>query len=226
MTPTLTIGQSAWNTSTGKSVAASWNAGDYIFVLGMVENNDTQNLDLINTPTATGLTFIPLDLDITEDTGSHCWGGSWYAVASGSGSGNISASLPGGVEHFGILVVVASGSGGIGAHTRINDASQTTSVTLGGPNSAVLELIGDWSASSTSGHTYTPSGATDQVAFQDNAGGSHYTVYGATWTNKSAGTASYGVSVSGSAMYTKVIVEVKGTSAPVGLGWIAGINNP
>lgn len=120
-----------------------------------------------------------------------------------------------------MVVVAAAGThSGVGTHLFSNGSPLTIPMTLQGPNSAVVEVIGDWSVGSTSGHTYTPSGATDQVA---TAVTSRYTVYGATWTNQSAGSTSYGVSVTPSAgPYNKVIVEIKGVSGPAGLQWVSG----
>lgn len=208
MTPTLTVSQSTWNaTTTPRTATASWGAGDLVIVLGLMGDNST-NCQLL-TPTATGLTFAGIDPDPNgSGTGTNCWAGSWSATAASAGSGSISVARNSNNTDFGFVVVVASGHGGLGAHVKAEDTALTTSLTLAGPDSAVLFAAGDWGAGATTGHAYTPTGATDQVATLVTG---IYTVYCATWTGQAAGTRSYGLSGITSGPYSKLLVEIKGT---------------
>lgn len=208
MTPTLAVSVTSFNNAiTPKIAPVSWVTGDLIVVLGIISSNNAASL---STPTVSGLTFTSIDLDNTD--GTHPWGGSWQATATSSGSGNISVSRSGGTLFFGFMVIKASSGthDGIGTHTRVNNTSETASVTLVGPNSAVCELIADGGDGSPTGHTYVPSGATEPTG-GSGADLNQYAWYSATWTGQSAGTASYGVNVTSSGgQYTKVIVEIKG----------------
>lgn len=211
MTPTLTFAQTAWDsvTTPKASPSVSWGTDDIVVVLGLMGDNST-NCQLL-TPTAAGLAFDPLDVDPNgSGTGTNCWAGSWWATAGSPGSGAISVGRGSNNTDFGFMVIVASDHGGLGVHTKAEDADLTTSLALNGPDSAVLFGAGDWGAAATTGHGYTPGGASDRVATQVSG---IYTVYGATWDGQSAGTRSYGLSGITSGPYSKLLVEIMGTGA-------------
>lgn len=221
MTPTLTVGVTAFNSGTSpKTVASSWVAGDLFVVFGVMVNNQTSPSDILTTPTVsglsgTGLTFASIDLDINEASGTHCWGSSWQASATGTGSGNIQTTN-GTTDHWGIMVVKADAGthNGIGAHGNPNNTALTQSVSVVGPDSALGMLIGDWGAGAPAGFSFTPAGATTRQTGTQDAG--QYTYYGGTWAGQGAGSTSYGltgITASGQP-YTKIFVEIKGVALP------------
>ncbi|MFA5004292.1 MAG: hypothetical protein WC498_03400 [Candidatus Saccharimonadales bacterium] len=208
MTPTLAASVTSFKTTTTpKTIAATWAAGDLLIVLGVTPSNVAGQT--ITTPTVTGLTFTPIDLEDT--TGGHCWTGSWQATATSSGSGNISADRGATVAAWGFALIIASAGthSGVGVHTIATSTVQTAALTLAGPYSAVCELIGD-SGTGTSTVTLVPSGGT-QPAGGTGSLAATYTFITITWTNQAAGTTSYGVSATPSGgQYSKILVEIKG----------------
>lgn len=95
--PTLVaeyLTSATWMTATAatQSVSAAWSSGDVLLLLAIHNGSNPT----IGTPTATGLTFIPV--------GSYSGNGGVYAykaTAAASGSGTISATRTGPAEGWG-----------------------------------------------------------------------------------------------------------------------------
>jgi hypothetical protein len=213
--PTLTSSAiSTWSDNANVdevTATLTWNSGDRVVVVGMTEDQGF----ILSTPTATGLTFTALGTAVT--VANSCWLHVWTATAGSSGSGAITASraTSTGVAMRGIAAFAFGGSTGFvrtnkGGGAGTVNSTQTVSVTRTQANSAVVVVIGDWSAGSSGSATWTPAGATQLVA-QTNTGG---TAFVARWGDQGAtGTTSYGTSGAGGSAFTISAVEVLGTAS-------------
>lgn len=208
-------------TSETSGAALDWSAaGDLVVALGMTEDN-TRTL---STPAATGLTFAAMSGSPTN-TSSSCKGYAWSATAAGSGSQTVTAATDGGAAKRGISVWAWGGSDGLGTPVVNVGTGKTVSVTVVGPDSTVVMILGDWDATSDVTFTTVPAGGTVREAVS-NAGTATFIVI--EWTNQAAGTRSYGVDTdwTGTGTITKLAVEVKGTGtsgATINAGVIAAV---
>lgn len=207
--PTLTSQTgSTWTDVVGTSEVTgtlTWNVGDRVLVVAVTEDTSF----ILNTPTATGLTFAPLGTAIGSP--SICWVHAWEATAGSSGSGAVTATVvTGGSQARGIH---AFAWGNCNGFVRTNLATQTTtqvvSVTRTGANSGMVTASGDWSASGVGGLGWTPAGQT-QVQAATNANCSAFAAY---WGDQgSTGTTSYGSTGLAGTKFTVMGVEVLGVA--------------
>lgn len=210
--PTLSAyQQSTWSDQTGTTeatAALTWSAGDLVLVLGFTEDNDVT----LATPTATGLTFGALS-GFPTATASHVKLYAWSATAGAGGTQAISSTTDGSGSMRGLAAFAFTGSDGIGtiAVQVANGSTTTQSLTRGFDNSAVVQVMGDWSATTDVTVSWTPAGFTQRVA-QNNVG--RATAFVASWTDQgSAGTTSYGFSAGAGTNYSAATVEIKGTAS-------------
>lgn len=203
-TPVETANWSA--TTTPKTMAQTWNAGDLVVVLGIVADTGGS----LATPTFSGGTFT--GIGTANSAASSCWGHKWQCQVAGGGSGNISVAMSGGLPWGAISYVFAAGThNGIGNHAVDATTAQTASLTVS-QDSAVLTAIGDWNVGTDLTSDWTPAGATEREA---SVIAGNYTVYAADWPSRAAGTTSYGISVTASGgAYTNLLVEILGTAGP------------
>lgn len=193
--------ETSWSTTTTpKTAAITWSAGDLIVVTGLVADTGGS----MATPTFSGGTFTAIGTALT--TASHCWGHKWQCEATSGGSGNVSATMSGGLPWGYIVHVFATGThAGIGNHSATGSTPQTASLAVS-EDSSVIMALGDWDVGTDLTSDWTPAGATERNA-EVIAG--NYTNYVADWADRTAGTVSYGISVTPSGgAYTKLLVEV------------------
>lgn len=203
--------ESVWSDQVSAGTEAStaaldWTtSGDLILVLGATENND----QTLATPTATGLTFSAMSGTPTN-TSNSCKAYAWSATASGSGSSTVSSTSGGGTSQRGLSAWAFGDSSGLGTPVVNVGTGRTVSMTVAGPDSTVVMVLADWTATSDVAFTSTPSGATVREAV--NGTGATFLVL--EWTNQAAGTRNYGVNTdwTGTGTISKVAVEVKGTA--------------
>lgn len=210
--PTVSAYQQSNWADTGEpdvTPSLSWSSGDLIICLGSTEDN---TLVLLNTPTATGLTFSAL-AGFPTNTASHVKLYAWSATAGGTSSGAITAtrgdSQAGG---RGIACFAFTGSDGIGtiAIQVANGSTTTQSLARGFDNSAVIQVMADWSATTDVTVSWTPAGFTQRVA-QNVSGAATFFV--GSWTDQgAAGTTSYGFSAGAGTNYSVATIEVKGAA--------------
>jgi hypothetical protein len=190
----------------------TWSAGDTILVVGATENGTT----LLETPTATGLTF-SLIVAVNVNDNSDCATYAWAATAGSSGSSVITAG-PGagaGSNMRGIGAYAYTGSTGIGAWNIMDDSRQS----LGGPstigltrsyaNSAIVNVMGDWNAINDTAVTPTPAGGIlRQASWFTGAA----TFFLSDWGDQGAiGTSDYGLTDhSGSYDMSGIAIEIQG----------------
>lgn len=210
--PTLTAFQQSTYTDTGTTpeatAALSWNANDLIIAIGITEGQTAT----MNTPTATGLTFTPL---ATVAIASTCRVYAWWARASGSGSQAISCVTDGATQMRGLSAWAWGGSDGIGmvSQSTAAESAITRSLRRGGPNSAVVFGLGDFTANADTTVTASPStNGTVRVASTITG---RATMFTADWTDQgAAATTSYGLSgASGVTTNTMVAIEILGSAS-------------
>lgn len=152
----------AWNTAGASKSTASiaWNTGDILVFLGASEGNDT-----IGVPTATGLTFTSVILNIVANT---CGTRLAVATAGGTSSGAVSATWTTGGSagtHWGFGVWVWRSSVGVGNNIEQHTATKTKALTLTGLNSAVVVGVFDFNADAAG--SGTPAVSNTRQAAQD-----------------------------------------------------------
>lgn len=206
--PTLvSTSGSTWNdtTTTETTGLLSWQTGDLVVVIGMVEDQ----LVSLSTPTATGLTFsavsgFPINLVNT------CKGYAWTATAGSNGTGTITS----GTESYmaGIQAYVFRGSDGIGNTAQTTSGTALTlSLTRNYDNSMVVWAAGDWGATNDTTVSSDPVGGNQRQAAWISG---KATLFAFDWGDQgSAGTTSYGISgFSPGNTFTKIALEIRGSS--------------
>lgn len=213
LTPPTLVGTSGntWTSVAGgvarTTGSLTWEAGDVIVVMGVTENN-TQTFAI---PTATGLTF---SLITTTNVSSTCKGYAWSATATNNGSGTINSDTSSSGEMANIEAYVYRGSDGVGNNAASAAGTGTTiSLSRSSNNSAVAWAGCDYSATNDTVVTPTPAGGTqDQAAYLLNDA----TMFAFHWDDQgAAGSTNYGVTGFAGGVFTKVAVEIKGTSTKV-----------
>lgn len=205
--------QSDWTTQTaGDEVTptVTWLANDRIMVLGATEDNA---LALLDTPTATGLTFLPVAGTPTA-TASHGKLYAWQATAGSDGSSAITATRgDAGTKARGIAAFVFRGSDGLGNTAIATGLGATTTQSLirGSNNSAVIQVWVDWDAVNDTTVTWTPTGETQRVEqFVTGAA----TFFVCSWPDQgAAGTTSYGFTAGGATAMAAITLEIKGSAS-------------
>jgi hypothetical protein len=205
--------QSNWADSVSTSEVTptvTWQAGDFLVVLGATEDNASATL---NTPTATGLTFAAVTGTPTN-TANQTKLYAWTATAASSSSGAVTGSNSDGTGRArGIAVFVYRGSGGLGNKAVATGLGATTTQSLvrGSSNSAVVQVWGDWSAGTGTTVTWTPSGQTQRIA-QFISGVASFFV--ANWGDQgSPGTTSYGFSGGNGTAFSAITLEITGSTS-------------
>jgi hypothetical protein len=200
--------------STETTPSMSWSAGDFVAVLGMVEDVS------ISLTTPGGLTNLTLSAVAGTPTtaSSACRGYAWTGTASGSGSGAFSTTLSNSSKHGGLMVAIFSGSDGLG-NTAIDialGATTTQSLVRGSNNSAVVQIWGDWNAVNDTAVTWNNSGTQRLADFQSGSS----TQFAGSWGDQgAAGTTSYGFTGhAGGASMIAIALEIKGTAGGAGAG--------
>lgn len=212
--PTLINEQeTTWNsTAASKTFTATWQTGDNLIVAAVSADGATT----IGTPTATGLTFLPIDMGAVGAAGASTFINRWYAKATSPGTG-VTITVPriGGTDHWGAQLWIWRGSDGIGSSTATAAAPDNVKVqtlTRMSPESAVIAVLGDWGAGSPASPTWTPTGQTQRVA-HDGAGVT-YSVLIADWPDENGlGSTSYGITAGlSTGRISRMILEVLGTA--------------
>lgn len=147
--PTLvSYGDTAFNTTTSpKTVAITWNAGDIIIYLAGCQNNGT-----LSTPTVAGLTFTQV---VKTATASTCSAAIYMAKAEAAGSGSVSGTF-GNASDWGFGVWVWRNAYGVGGSAEQHTTTSTVSMGSREPNSAICYGIFDVSAAAVLTITPTP----------------------------------------------------------------------
>lgn len=204
------------------TASASWTTGDFITIVGETEDNGVT----LSVPTG-GPTVTQANVTNTGSNGK-CY--LWTGTAGSSGSGTFSStpSGSGGPWMVGLAVYVWSGSDGLG-NTALMASTSTTnavqSLTRVGANSAVIAAMVDWNAVNDVAVTTNPSsGGTVRVIARD-TGGTHATMYTASWADEgAAGTTSYGIgSYTATPKWIGLVAEIKGTAGG-GAAFLAAAN--
>lgn len=191
------------DTSTSETTtnSLSWQAGDWIYVLGVTEDNGVS----LNVPTYSGGTFAQR---LVQNAPSDCRVYVWTNSPAGSGSGTIAAGLS--VSgRAGIYALVYRNSTGPGAVAQSGGANALTiSLTRGSANSHVIWAAGDWNAADDTTVTATPTGSV-RVAARNSAA---YTAFATSYGDQgAAGATSYGIADHGLTVdLARVAVEIKG----------------
>lgn len=199
---------SGWHDNTtprDTAAALTWLAGDDIFVLGVTEDDSVT----LSTPTATGLTFTPLFLDVAVEASSS-WVSAWWARAGSSGSDQITVARATGTQTFGAGAWQFRGSQGPGLpHVSVGLTSQTRLAPIHNDNSAVLVAIGDWGAGATGG-TWSPAIGTGDTEDEASVGAGVYSSFVADWDDIDTSVGTFGYTHTSSGNHSFVIVPVLG----------------
>lgn len=214
--PTLSnFASSNWADSiNGNEVTGTltWSAGDFIVVVGVTENGST----LINTPTATGLSF-SLITHLNNNDGGNVGVYLWTATAASSGSSAITATNgDANVKARGIDAFAYSGSAGLGnTGSMIGDTPKVIPLTRANANSAVISVMGDWNAVNDTSVTSSPAGGTVDTAVNAVNGVEVLTSFVVDWGDQgAAGSDSYGITNhTGTVRMSGLAIEIKGAAA-------------
>ena len=147
-----------WTDTTASGVdevtaSVSWNAGDWIVVVGATEDSAVT----IATPTATGLTF---ELLSSTSGASNCNTYVWAARATSASSGAITADTSSGAGNYskGIAALVVRDSSGIGKiATLTGSTAKTITLQTTATDSAVVCILADYAAVNDTAVDPTPS---------------------------------------------------------------------
>ena len=214
--PTLVAySQSTWTDQTGavaETTAASftWQSADRIHVLAA-----TDDLGItLQTPTTAGanLTFSLISSTAGASNSRTYY---WRGVASGAGSGTITADsgeATNGVRGIAVFQYRASDGEGTPV-TQTGSTSKTMSLTRGQANSHVIQVMSDWAAINDTTTDPTPAtNATERVAANITGLVDHYVN---SWGDQSGtGTTSYGITNhTGTVDMSGIVVEILGTAS-------------
>jgi hypothetical protein len=193
----------------------SWQTGDIVLALGGVGNNAGANQ--LATPTVTGGTGTGLTFSLLASVNNNSAFDDaqvyvWSATAAGNGSGSIqSASSAGSSRRNGIGIFVFRGTDGLGTPVALDGSTaKTISLTRGGTNSHVVEILVDFNQVGDVVVDAAPSGA---VRFAEaEAGEADFFVL--SWSDQgSTGTTAYGLTNhTGSVDMSGIAIEVLGTA--------------
>jgi hypothetical protein len=218
--PTLAAFESVWTTSTTpKSVVVTdCEVGDFLFV--MAGGDDAANVSAVTVSTTAGSTGAWSET--FEDTVDHCWYEAGWAEVTGAGSVTVQMAVTGAVNPWGMYVVRARGSDGIGV-SGVTAVSSTQVVSLAlTESSAVMFLSVDFSASAV-GTNWTPSTGVTLVE-RTNTG--NYSVHAAYWDEQPAGTRNYGSTGGSGSEYECVALEILAAPAAGGVTGTADVVLP
>lgn len=216
--------ETTYNSAASKTTASfSVLAGDVLSAYCIVEGNPA---GATAAPTISGgsLTWTPQQ-DVNVDDYTRVI--AWTATVDTNKSMTVTIDDPGSTSNFfGGNVLTWRGSDGVGASSKTNVLSGAPSLglTTGQDNSAIVVVIGDWTASDGTSRTWRSvngSAATESTYFRDS---SHYTAYGGYHPDAgTAGAKTVGLSAPGSLKYSIVAVEIKGAAG--GTGWTKNIDD-
>lgn len=215
--PTLAdYDESDWTDLASSEVTGSisWQTGDLIVVAASAENGGINGAGAgLKLPTASGLTFAT-----TTSTGygsnGEAFAAVWTATAGSSGSGAVtSLSYGGGSNMAGIAAYVYRGSDGVGNAASGSTVGTVMSLTRGSDNSAVIFMMGDWTAGNDTAVDPSPAGGTQRVATWISG---RATLFLFDWGDQgAAGSTSYGISnfSQPTGNLYAAVVEIKGSAA-------------
>lgn len=216
LTPPTFIQESetAWNSTTSPKTTASMTVqtGDVLVAYSIVEDH-AATVSITNSGTAQTWTQQQL-INVTDYTKIYIW----TAIASANTSFTVSFTRSATARFFGGNVLTFRSSGGVGASIATNNSTGDPAVTLltTAANSAVVTVIGDWSAVDGTTRTWntvnsiTPtSGNGLEVTYSRDA--SNYTRYAAYWNDVGAvGNKVLGTQLPDGMKWSIAAVEVKG----------------
>jgi hypothetical protein len=209
--PTIAPFESVWtNSTTPKSVVVTdCEVGDFLFVLA--GGDDAASVTAVTVSTTAGSTGAWTET--FEDTVEHCWYEAGWAEVTGAGSVTVQMDATGAANPWGMYVVRARGSDGLGdSGVTTVSSTQVVSLTVAA-SSAVTFLSVDFSASAV-GSGWTPSAG---VTLVERTATGNYTVHAAYWDDQAAGTRNYGHTGGSGSEYECVALEILGsTVAPEG----------
>lgn len=213
--------ETAFNNATSPKTTAAFDVvvDDVLVAFAVAEDGDggTYNLNISNTGTAlvwtqrqevvlTAYTYVSL----------------WTAPVTVSENITVSFTRSAGSNSiwFGGNVLTWRDSDGVGASNKANSDTGDSSVTVAntGDNSALVGVVGDWNAVDGASRTWrtinsvTPAAGSGEVSyFRDS---SHYTLYGAYWSDCGAsGNKVAGLTDPNGMKWSIAAVEVLGTTA-------------
>lgn len=199
---TYNVPVSTGNPITTGSVA--WQAGDRVIFVGGIEEDGGSIF--LNTPTASGLTFV--SIATPDQTASRCWGGAWSATAASNGSGAVSATMAGGTFTCGASVYVVRGASGIGNTAIAMIGSSLTAALSTTAGSLVIGAQYDYNLKDTSYALSPSSGPTPTKRTDGQSTGDWSWVVG-DWSPVAGGSINFGVgSATPTPKFTSVLVEL------------------
>lgn len=202
----------SWFTTATKTVAISWAEDDVIVVGATLQHN----LNWLNTPQATGLTFVA-ETSAVNGAGDEPGVWIWTATATAPGSSDVVLSQGGGGAgaKFGMAIwVVSGGSAGIGV-SYANQTETATNLTVEA-SSTVLYVAGDQNFTNTNETPTAGSGTATERA--ENADAT-FGYYAADWAGVHAGTFAFGQSSYTGMKIAQAAVEIKAPVPPTNLIW-------
>ena len=180
-------GASAFNNATTpKTATISWQADDIVVVKAVSEQGGV----VVNTPTATGLTFTQRATEGSA-SGTECNAYIFSAAAAGAGS-SVTLSVTRATSptgHWGFEWKVWRGASGVTGGTGNVNESTTSLTTAAGD--AVEFILGDWNATSPFTRALATGSGTSTSEVETTTG--QYSVKSGRWENCSAGSAGYGL---------------------------------
>lgn len=224
--PTIVAsGNCDFTTATANAASKStgnmtWLKGDKLTVFGVTENWDVSDANaastIVNTPTATGVTFLPLGNGGLVADNTNCWLRIWQGIATSDQTAQpVSATRGGGFggsSSWGISCVIERGDAGLG-HFAAAVTTNTRTISLSTQqDSNVMTGIGDWAAIA-GGITPTPTATPTPTEIVDWA----ITAY--------AGESAYWNGVN-AAVNTGYGMQAGGTARDLSLGAIESLSRP
>lgn len=192
------VGATAFNDSSSpKTVAAEWAAGDVLYVWA----GNGVSSDAVGTPTAPGLTFEAVTQQ-DSNVGTEPESNIWKAVAGSSGSGNVSIALSSSL-HWGFCVwKYPSGTTEGSKGSNLTESVLSLAVAAG---SDVLGGVADWNATPGSSAPADGSGTpTERIDGQS----AHWRHWAGDWTGVSEGTFGFGLASYAGLRIAQSFVEV------------------
>jgi hypothetical protein len=221
--------ETAFNAITPKNVGASITAliNDILVeVAGMEAAADNTNNTAADLGTPTGGTSVVRTSRATQDSGvnTSAEARAWTAPITSGQTFTPSFSRTGAINNLYIgTALLFRSSDGVGAATSTNNGTGTGAPSVGittqQDNSAIVAVIGDWTAATTTRTWLTVNGITPTVAngfersyFSD---GAHMGYYVAYWPDAgAAGLKTVGLSAPSTMRYVICAVEIKGAQGP------------
>jgi hypothetical protein len=213
--------QTAWNSTTSPKTTANFDVltGDVLVAYSVSENYEpSASQGPLGYPPA-GTLSITWSLKQSHQLADNCELAIWSGTVGSNQSGkNVAFTCIDGTRvYFGGNVLLFSGSDGVGASAKNNGSGQPTlDITTTQDNSAIVVIVGDWSA--VSGARTWRSGAgsfSEQSYYADNA---RYGVHGGFHPDAGAsGTKTVGMTAPSTQTWVIAAVEIKGISGGVSL---------